>query len=84
MIFVIFKISDSKTPCVDGYVIINAPNLLLNLIAFSSKSVISIFPFSDEFTTTTSIPAITALAGFVPCADDGIRHIFLSKSPLFS
>ena len=41
-------------------------------------------PFSDEFTTTTCIPAITALAGFVPCAEEGIKQIFLSKSPLFS
>ena len=32
-------------------------------------------------TTTTSMPAISALAGLVPCAEDGIRHTSRSASP---
>ena len=32
---------------------------------------------ADALVTTTFMPAITALAGFVPCADEGIKQIFL-------
>ena len=31
-------------------------------------------PLASVFVTTTVIPAITALAGFVPCADCGMRQ----------
>src|SRR6056300_1017267 len=34
--------------------------------------------------TTTFIPTICALAGFVPCAELGIKQTFLFLSPLFS
>ncbi|KAF4531303.1 hypothetical protein B566_EDAN019406, partial [Ephemera danica] len=50
-------------------------------IALARKSATSILPFSSHFVTTTFMPAITAEAGFVPCADDGIKAIFLCKSP---
>ena len=48
--------------------------LLSSTLSF--KSVKSIFPLSSHLTTTTFIPAITALAGFVPCAEEGIKKIF--------
>jgi len=41
-------------------------------------------PSSSLFTTTTSKPAITALAGFVPWAEAGMRHTFRSWSPRLS
>jgi len=44
----------------------------------------SIFPFSSHLTITTLLPAKTALAGFVPCAEAGRITIFLSLSPLSS
>ena len=42
--------------------------------AFARRSATSMFPCASVFTTTTRIPAITALAGFVPCADCGMRQ----------
>ena len=45
--------------------------------AFSRKSSTSIFPFSAVLVTITFIPAITAEAGLVPCAEEGINTIFL-------
>jgi hypothetical protein len=78
----ISRIVDSNTPCVDGYVIISAPSLSLCVSAFSLRSAMSTLPPSSVFTTTTSMPAMTALAGFVPCADLGIRHTVLCPSPL--
>ncbi len=41
----------------------------------------SIDPSAAAFTTTTFMPAITAEAALVPCADDGIRQTFRSPSP---
>ena len=38
-------------------------------VALSRRSAMSMLPLSSVFTTTTFIPAITALAGFVPCAE---------------
>lgn len=38
-------------------------------------------PSLDTFTSCMSIPAICADAGFVPCADVGIKQTFLSSSP---
>jgi hypothetical protein len=38
-------------------------------------------PLGSVFTTTTFMPAITALAGFVPCADCGMRQMFRCASP---
>ena len=78
----ISRIPSSKTPCVEGYVTIKAASLSLCSVAFSLRSSRSIFPYSSHLIITTFIPAITALAGFVPCADDGIRQIFLCSSPL--
>ena len=41
-------------------------------------------PSLADLTTTTCMPAITAEAALVPCADDGIRQILRSVSPLAS
>jgi glycine dehydrogenase len=49
--------------------------------AFASRSAMSMSPASVFFTTTTFMPAITALAGFVPCADCGMRHTLRLASP---
>ena len=49
--------------------------------AFSFKSERSILPNSSQLITTIFIPAITAEAGFVPCADDGISAMLRCKSP---
>ena len=49
--------------------------------AFARRSATSMLPFASVFTTTTFIPAITALAGLVPCADCGIRHTLRCASP---
>ena len=45
----------------------------------SSRSTV---PSSAALTTTTFMPAITAEAALVPCADDGIRQTSRSPSPL--
>jgi len=37
----------------------------------------SMFPYLSFLTVTTFNPAIFAEAGFVPCADKGIKQIFL-------
>jgi len=39
------------------------------------------FPCASVFTTTTLIPAITAEAGLVPCADCGIRQMVRCPCP---
>ena len=39
-------------------------------------------PSEAALTTTTRMPAITADAAFVPCADDGIRQTSRASSPL--
>ena len=39
-------------------------------------------PSASQATTTTDMPAITALAALVPCADDGMRHTVRPVSPL--
>ena len=49
--------------------------------AFARKSSRSTSPFSADFTTTTFIPAIWAEAGFVPCAEVGIRQTLRCPSP---
>ena len=41
----------------------------------------SMLPLVSVPTTTTFMPAITALAAFVPCADAGIRHTVRCSSP---
>ncbi len=51
-------------------------------MAFSLKSTTSIFPSGVVLVTTTFIPAIAAEAGFVPCAEAGIKHTSLWLSPL--
>ena len=45
------------------------------------KSPISMLPLASHATGTTFIPAITALAGFVPCAETGMRHTRRPSSP---
>ena len=74
----------SYTPCVDGYVIINAASSFASKHALSLKSCISMLPSLSHLIPTTFIPAITADAGFVPCADSGIRHTLRLKSDLDS
>ena len=75
--FVISCIEDSKTPWVDGYVTIKAAKFSLYCSAFSFNSFSLIFPWLSVPITTTFMPAITAEAGLVPWAEDGIKHIFL-------
>lgn len=41
---------------------------------FARRSSTSISPSSAVFTTTTFIPAMTALAALVPCAEEGMRQ----------
>ena len=41
--------------------------------ALALRSATSMFPFSSHFTMITFCPAIIALAGLVPCADEGIK-----------
>jgi hypothetical protein len=81
MVSQISMIDSSNTPCVDGYVTIKQESWSLYCSAFALRSATSIFPSSSDFTITTSIAAITALAGFVPCADAGINETVLCKSP---
>src|SRR5690348_4169714 len=64
----------SYTPCVDGYVIMIAASRSACSEAFARRSSRSIVPSSLPLTTTTFMPAITAEAAFVPCADAGIRQ----------
>ena len=53
-----------------------AAKLLPAKVALDLKSSISISPLTRDFTGTTFIPTICADAGFVPCADIGIKQIF--------
>src|SRR3954454_16854605 len=64
----------SYTPCVDGYVTMIAARLAACAAIFASRSAMSTLPASSQATTTTRMPAMTALAALVPCALDGIRH----------
>ena len=48
---------------------------------FARRSSRSTLPASSHATTTTFMPASTADAAFVPCADDGMRHTVRSRSP---
>ena len=74
-------IASSNTPCVLGYVTISAARLAECSAAFALRSATSMLPFASVFTTTTCMPAITALAGLVPCADCGIRQTVRCVSP---
>jgi hypothetical protein len=71
----------SKTPCVDGYVTISAASRSLCASAFFLKSSTSMFPSLVLATTRTRMPAMTALAGLVPCADAGISTTSRCVSP---
>ena len=51
------------------------------LSTFARRSSTSTSPFSRQATTTTFMPAITADAAFVPCAEDGMRQTVRSSSP---
>ena len=77
----ISRMVGSKTPCVDGYVIISAARREACCSALARRSPRSTSPASSTFTATTSMPAMTAEAGFVPCADVGIRHTVRASSP---
>ena len=78
----ISNIPSSKTPCVEGYVTINAAKVSEYFSALCLKSSKSTLPLSSHLTTTTCIPHIDAEAGFVPCAELGIRQISLCASDL--
>ena len=41
----------------------------------------SMLPIASHLVTTTVMPTICALAGFVPCALSGIRQMFRRPSP---
>src|SRR5205823_10965370 len=69
----ISRIVGSKTPCVEGYVTINAARSRACSSAFARRSARSISPSFKHATERTLKPAITALAGFVPCAEVGTR-----------
>ena len=71
----------SYTPCVDGYVIISAARSAAWAFALAFRSSKSTLPSSSHFTTTTCMPAITALAALVPCADSGMRQTVRAASP---
>jgi hypothetical protein len=49
--------------------------------AFAFRSARSMFPSSSHFTTCTFIPAMTAEAGFVPWAEEGMRQTSRCASP---
>ena len=55
--------SSSNTPCVDGYVTISADSRSRCSSAFASRSATSMLPSVVLATTTTRMPAMTALAG---------------------
>src|SRR5438046_1886069 len=48
---------------------------------FARRSVRSTLPLASHAVTTTSMPAICALAGLVPCAEEGIRQMLRCASP---
>src|ERR1700750_1589473 len=52
--------------------------------AFALRSSKSTLPSSSHLTTTTRMPAITALAALVPCADSGMRHTVRAPLPRLS
>lgn len=72
----------SNTPCVEGYVIISTDSSSRYCSILARRSWTSISPSSAVFTTTTFMPAITALAALVPCAEDGMRQMVRCSSPL--
>ena len=59
----------------------SAPSSFACVDALARRSARSMLPRSSDATGTTLNPAITALAGLVPCADIGIRHTFRCASP---
>ena len=71
----------SNTPCVEGYVTISAARSAECSSALVRTSATSMLPRSSHATVTTLIPAMTALAGFVPCADTGMRQTSRCASP---
>ena len=61
--------------------IISAASRSACFAAFAFRSARSTLPSRSQPTTTTVNPAIAALAGFVPCALDGIRQTSRCASP---
>jgi len=76
-----WRMDASKTPWVEGYVIISAASVSLCSAALARRSARSMLPRASDCTGTTSRPAMTALAGFVPCADVGIKQVVRCPSP---
>src|SRR5881409_1435546 len=68
-------------PCVEGYVTISAARSRACSSALARRSARSMSPSFKQATETTLNPAMTALAGLVPCAEVGIRQTLRSASP---
>src|SRR5438034_1311010 len=65
----------------DGYVIIRHERSAWCASALARRSATSMLPFVSHATLTTFMPAMTALAGFVPCAEVGIKQTLRCASP---
>lgn len=59
-------IADSKTPWVDGYVIMADEMFPLCFAIYFFRSSTSMLPLSSDLIGTTFMPHMTAVAGFVP------------------
>ena len=59
----------------------SAPREAAFCSAFCRRSATSMLPWASQATATTRKPAMTALAGFVPWAETGMRHTSRWTSP---
>ena len=71
MISQISRMVSSNTPCVRRIRDHQRGKIILVRLGFGRRSATSMLPFASHATATTFIPAMTALAGFVPCAEVG-------------
>src|SRR5258708_4600764 len=71
----------SYTPCVDGYVIIRAASAEPCWLIFARRSARPTSRAESQDPTPPRMPAITADAALVPCADAGIRQTSRCPSP---
>ena len=79
----ISRIASSNTPCVDGIGHHQRRERVACAASAFAREVgdVDVAAASSLFTTTTFMPAITALAGLVPCADCGMRQTSRCASP---
>src|SRR5438132_7150062 len=78
--FFFFQAEDGiRDHCVTGVQTCALP--ILCSAALARRSPTSMLPLASACTGTTRSPAITALAGFVPCADVGIKQVVRCPSP---